>query len=120
MRKTLAIVALACIALVAMIGGGSSAGAKLKRTDCGYKTFGSTYVYSIRARGTGCDTARTVAKKFTKCRKANGGANGHCNHAVKGYNCEEDRYDKSDFQYSSKVVCKNGGKRVKFQYTQNT
>jgi hypothetical protein len=120
MRKTLAIVALAGFALVAMIGGGGSAAAKMKRADCGYKTYGSTYVYSIKAKKTGCDTARSVAKKFTKCRKNNGGANGHCNRAVKGYNCEEDRYDKSDFQYSSEVVCKNGDRKVKFQYTQNT
>ena len=119
MTKTLAIVALACVALVAMLGGAGSAAAK-KRTDCGYKTYGSTYVYSIKAKRTGCDTAKEVAKKFTKCRKNNGGANGHCNSPVKGFDCLEDRYDRSDFQYSSEVVCRKNLKKVKFNYTQNT
>jgi hypothetical protein len=119
-RITFGIAGAACISAIALATAGSAGADSQRATDCGYKQFGSTYVYSIRAKQTGCDNARTVAEKFTKCRKRNGGADGRCRHRVRKFRCSENRHDATSVQYSSDVVCKRGAKRVRFVYTQNT
>lgn len=121
MRKTVGVMAVLTCAVIALTAaGGAGADPSERRASCGYQQLGSTYNYSITARRTSCDKARAVAKAFTKCRKQNGGANGHCNSPVKRFDCGEDRYDANEFQYSSDVVCRRNLKKVKFSYTQNT
>ena len=120
MRIKFGIAGAACISAVALATAGSAGADSQRVTDCGYMQLGSTYVYSIKAKQVGCAKARTVAEKFTACRKRNGGADGRCGHRVRRFRCSEDRHDATSVQYSSDVVCKRGEKRVKFVYTQNT
>jgi len=108
------------VGAIALATAGSAGANSQRATDCGYMQLGSTYVYSIKAKETGCQKARTVAEKFTKCRKRNGGADGRCRHRVRKFRCSENRHDANSVQYSSNVVCKRGTKRVRFVYTQNT
>jgi len=82
---------------------------------------GASYVTSLSAKNTSCGTGKKVVKAFNKCRKKNGGANGHCKSKVKGFKCNEGkRNGVPGVQYSAKVKCKKGGKKVVFNYTQNT
>ncbi len=79
-------------------------------------TLGTTYVTSLSASGTSCKRAKGLVKAFNKCRP---GRAGRCTKKVKGYSCSEKRTS-SPTQYVSKTTCKNGGKTVKFTYSQNT
>ena len=111
----------ACSAL-ALAGGASADGdaGKQPRASCDQERFGSTYITSLKQRNTKCGTAKKVAKKFTACRKKNGGANGHCNKPVAHYNCNEGKRSGNKFQYSARVKCTRGSNKVVFKYTQNT
>jgi hypothetical protein len=81
---------------------------------------GASYVDPFKAKGISCSKAENVIKDFNKCRKSNGGADGRCNSSVDGFSCDEGKRTGSDFQYFADVVCKNGSKKIKFHYTQNT
>ena len=91
-----------------------------KKCSMSYKqqtgSLGATYVTSLSASGTSCKRAKGVVKAFNKCRP---GKAGRCHKKVKGYSCSEKRTS-SPTQYVSKTTCKNGGKTVKFSYSQNT
>ncbi len=80
-------------------------------------SLGTTYVTSLSASGTSCGRAKGLVKAFNSCRHKHG-AGGKCG-SVKGYKCSEQR-SKGVGQYVSKTTCKNGGKTVKFTYSQNT
>ena len=76
---------------------------------------------SVNVKNTGCGKGKKVVKAFNKCRHHNGGANGKCKSKVKGFKCDEGKRSGSPgVQYSAKVKCKNGGKKVVFGYTQST
>ena len=81
-------------------------------------TLGTTYVTSLSASGVSCSTAKSVVKAFNACRHKHGKA-GRCTTKVKGFKCSENRSNGVG-QYVSKTTCKNGGKTVKFTYSQNT
>ena len=81
-------------------------------------TLGATYVTSMSASGTSCGKAKGVARAFNGCRHKKG-KGGRCTKRVKGYSCAEKR-SSAPGTYVSDATCKNGGKRVKFTYTQNT
>jgi hypothetical protein len=81
-----------------------------------YMGYGTTYVRWIRASNVGCKRARRVVRAFHACRP---GKKGRCGR-VSGFNCSENRFNKSRYQYDSNVTCRDGGKRVKHGYTQNT
>ncbi len=81
---------------------------------------GASYVDPFKVKGVSCAKGEKVIKGFNKCRKANGGADGRCHSTVHGFACDEGKRTGSDFQYFADVVCKNGSKKVKFHYTQNT
>jgi len=109
----------ACTSL-ALAGGAAASGeaAKQPRASCDQERFGSTYITSLKQRNTKCGNAKKVAKKYTNCRKNNGGANGHCNQKVAKYNCNEGKRKGNKFQYSARVKCTRGSKKVVFKYTQ--
>jgi hypothetical protein len=90
--------------------------------DCGNsRSLGATYVNNIDAKGVSCGKARDVIRAFNSCRRNNGGADGRCNKRVSGgFRCNEGSRNRGAFQYFAKVSCKKGGKRVRFDYSQNT
>lgn len=81
-------------------------------------TLGATYVNNLTASGVSCSTAKAVVKAFNACRHKHGKA-GRCTSKVMGFKCTENRF-KGVGQYVSKTTCKNGGKTVRFTYSQNT
>ena len=78
------------------------------------RSYGTTYVLSISARGTSCRSARSLIRSFHACRP---GKSGKCSR-VSGYRCSESRFNKSSQSYDSRVTCTKGGKTVKHTYTQ--
>lgn len=82
---------------------------------------GASYVTSLKVEGTTCAQGKGVTLAFNECRTAGGKAQGLCNHKVGHYTCTEKRYDAvPGVQYSSKVSCSWGARRVWSTYTQNT
>jgi hypothetical protein len=79
----------------------------------------ASYVTSLAVSHTTCHTGKRVVRAFQKCRKASGGRKGHCRHRVLHYRCKE-RRGYGQGQYSSKVVCTRGHRRVRHTYTQFT
>lgn len=87
--------------------------------SCGNPAFpGSGYFTSLAVTGTTCATGKAVAVAWTKCRRENG-PKGRCTHKVKGYACTEKRVSIAT-EFDGVVSCRDGGKRVKFSYQQNT
>jgi len=80
------------------------------------RSYGTTYVLSIKASGTSCRGARSLIRSFHDCRP---GKSGKCSR-VSGYSCSESRFNKSSQSYDSRVTCTKGGKTVKHTYTQFT
>ena len=80
------------------------------------RSYGTTYVLSIKVSGTSCRSGRKVIRAFHACRP---GRSGRCSRAL-GYSCSESRFNKSATSYDSRVTCRKGGKRVKHTYTQFT
>jgi hypothetical protein len=125
-RALLFAAALALTALIAGTGATAGAAGGVAKKSCHLtphqqRHMGASYVTSLSVQGTSCAKGRKVTKAFHKCRHQNGGADGHCHSSVMGFSCSEDRYDVlQGVQYSSHVTCKDGGKRVKSTYTQNT
>jgi hypothetical protein len=85
------------------------------------RTLGATYVTKLTTRGTSCATGRTVVKAFHACRKKHG-VTGRCTSKVKGYSCTEKRPAalKIPTQFTGRVTCKSGSKRVIQEYQQDT
>ena len=79
------------------------------------RSYGTTYVLSIRARRVGCDKARERVRAFHACRD---GKRGRCPN-LGAWNCTEDRRSGAG-SYTSDVRCKRGRKVVKHTYTQWT
>jgi hypothetical protein len=93
-------------------------GAQAKGCDEGnQRSYGTTYVLSIRVSGTSCRAGKRVIRAFHACRP---GKSGKCRHRVLGYKCSESRFNKGRTSYDSRVTCRKGGKRVKHTYTQFT
>jgi hypothetical protein len=82
---------------------------------------GASYVTSLRVEGTTCAKGKGVTLAFNNCRTAGGKPQGVCTRKVGHYSCTEKRYDAvPGVQYSSKVTCIWGAKKVLSTYTQNT
>jgi uncharacterized membrane protein len=79
------------------------------------RSYGTSYVTSIKATGTSCRNARKLIRAFHACRP---GKSGKCP-SVKGYSCSE-RRTRGATQYDSNVTCRKGSKTVKHTYTQYT
>jgi hypothetical protein len=85
------------------------------------RTFGPTYVTSISVSRVTCRTGKSVVRAFQRCRKAHGGIRGRCPRttSVLGYHCSE-RRGGIKTQFSGKVTCVSGLRRVVHTYTQFT
>ena len=83
--------------------------------------FGPTYVTSISVAHVSCTTGKSVVRAFHRCRKAHGGVKGRCptSTSVLGFHCREKRLAIKT-QFSSKVTCASGTRRVVHTYTQFT
>jgi hypothetical protein len=82
---------------------------------------GDGYFTSLRVTRTSCGNGRKVARAHYRCRRANG-IRGRCGHKVRRFRCKENRPASARIptQYSSRVTCKRGSRRVVFVYQQNT
>ena len=127
MNRFRLLASLAALALIAaLVASAGAAGTPVAKRGChlsphDQRHLGTSYVTSLSVRHTSCSRGKKVVKSFNKCRHRNGGANGRCHEAVRGYSCDENRFDElPGVQYSAKVGCKNGRRRVHFTYTQNT
>lgn len=116
MSRSLIAPALAVLALAALPAAAQARTCSMTASEQG--KFGPTYVLKITATGTGCPAAKKLVRAFHVCRKANG-ISGRCTKRVLGYRCTEQRTT-TKTQFSSKVSCKNGNKRVVHYYSQNT
>jgi hypothetical protein len=117
----------AILTLGAMAGSpAAGAGTVGKSTSCNLtadqaESLGASYVLPLKVKNTSCGKGQKVAKAFNECRKDHGGRNGHCKSQVLGYKCDEGKrtYNGTRTQYYAHVVCKNGSKKVIFDYTQD-
>jgi hypothetical protein len=111
------------LATSALAGG---PGASASATSCQLSTkeqrgLGASYVTSLKVEGTTCAKGKGVTLAFNNCRTAGGKPQGTCSRQVGHYTCTEKRYDAvPGVQYSSKVTCTWGAKKVLSTYTQNT
>jgi hypothetical protein len=82
---------------------------------------GNGYFTSLHVTHTSCGTGRKVARAHYHCRRAHG-VSGRCHHAVLRFHCKEHRPASARIptQYSSRVTCTRGSRRVVFVYQQNT
>lgn len=112
------------IAPSAFAGDGPQATASATSCDLTPKEergLGASYVTSLKVSGTTCAKGKGVTLAFNKCRTAGGKPQGKCTRKVGSYTCVEKRYDAvPGVQYSSKVTCSWGKKKVFSTYTQNT
>jgi hypothetical protein len=85
------------------------------------RNLGASYVTSLKVKGTTCAKGKGITVAFNNCRTSGGKPQGVCKRKVGNYTCDERRYDAvPGVQYSSKVTCSWGQKRVFITYTQNT
>jgi hypothetical protein len=118
---TIAAAALIATAALAVPGAGAkSVASASKGCSVDARAYGhNMYTTSLSVKHTSCRTGRKVVKGYTKCRYKNGGLNGHCSNKVKRYVCGEGkRTIAPHIQYSVKVSCHRGSRKVKFSYTQ--
>jgi hypothetical protein len=101
-------------------------GASASATSCQLSAkeqrgLGASYVTSLKVEGTTCAKGKGVTLAFNNCRTSGGKPQGSCSRKVGHYSCTEKRYDAvPGVQYSSKVTCTWGAKKVLSTYTQNT
>ncbi len=128
MRKLIGI-SIATALLAGLVASGSLAAAPTataSATSCTLSTkdqrhLGASYVTSLKVEGTTCAKGKGVTLAFNNCRTAGGKPQGTCNRKVGHYTCTEKRYDAvPGVQYSSKVTCTWGAKKILSTYTQNT
>jgi heat shock protein HslJ len=129
MRKLIGIsIATALLAVLIATAAAAADGptATASATSCQLSThdqrhLGASYVTSLKVEGTTCAKGKGVTLAFNNCRTAGGKPQGVCNRKVGSYTCTEKRYDAvPGVQYSSKVTCTWGAKKVLSTYTQNT
>jgi hypothetical protein len=120
----LALVVATVVAVPASAGSDGS-DAVAKRGKCKLslseaRSLGASYVTKLKVKNTSCGKGKKVAKAFHECRKDNGGADGRCKSRVLGFKCKEGKREGvPDVQYSAKVKCKKGSKKVVQNYTMN-
>lgn len=128
--RTLLAISLATALLAASVASGAAADGPLasasSATACKLSThdqrhLGASYVTSLKVENTTCAKGKGVTLAFNQCRTAGGKPQGLCGRKVGHYTCTEKRYDSvPGVQYSSKVTCVWGAKKVFSTYTQNT
>jgi hypothetical protein len=124
--RTLIGISLAAALLAAAIVPATAPAAAHRATPCTLTThdqrhLGASYVTSLSVVKTSCAAGKNVTLAFNRCRTSGGKPQGECHRKVGHYTCTEKRYDAvPGVQYSSKVTCAWGQKRVLSTYTQNT
>jgi hypothetical protein len=110
----------AAIALLVAAPGGSAA-TTCKLSARKSQQLGATYVTNLKVRGVSCAGGQRVVKAFNGCRRAKG-VKGRCARKVLGYGCGDRRpaSEQIPTQLNGHVSCKRGGRRVTFDYQQNT
>jgi hypothetical protein len=111
----LAVLAASLAVLAPAAGAGPVATASKSCSVGDSRSYGTTYVISIKASNTSCRNARRLIRAYHDCRP---GKSGKCP-SVKGYSCSE-RRTRGATQYDSTVTCRKGSKTVKHTYTQYT
>ena len=80
----------------------------------------ASYVTSLRVFNTSCRKGKSVIRAYHRCRANHGGRNGRCPNRVQRFRCREGaRQSVPGVQYSAKVTCRRGGRRIVSTYTQN-
>ena len=116
MRLTVVPLVLAVAALAATA---SPAAASYHSCSLGsWANKGSWYVTSMAVQHVTCGKGKRVVLAFQRCRHAHG-KKGHCRHRVLHFRCRETR-GYGHGQFTGKVVCRRGHKRVRHTYTQFT
>ena len=82
------------------------------------RTFGTTYVYTLKVRNVSCATGGKVVREYHACRRRNGGRDGRCR-GVLGYRCTERRRQAIRTQFDATVNCVRGSRVVYHAYQQN-
>ena len=82
------------------------------------RTFGTTYVYTLKVRNVSCSTGGKVVRAYHACRKRNGGKRGRCSGVLR-YRCKETRMQAIKTQFDAKVNCTRGSRVVYHAYQQN-
>ena len=120
---TLAVAAIGAIAAPAGASGATtkvSSKSKCELTLSEARNLGASYVTTLKTKNTSCGDGKKVIAAFHGCRRDNGGADGRCKKKVKGYKCNEgSREGVPGVQYSAKVTCKSGSKKIVSEYTMN-
>lgn len=88
----------------------------IKQSESG--KFGTSYVTSLKVQRVSCAYGKRLVRAFHSCRKARGGIRGRCP-GVLGYRCKE-RRGGIRTQFSGRVSCTKGTRRVVHTYTQFT
>lgn len=113
--------ALAATAVLTLAAAPSAAAAR----DCDVQRdsgkYGPSYVTSLKVTNTSCANGKKVVRAFHRCRKAHGGIKGRCPRktSILGYRCRETR-QAIGTQFTGKVTCTAGTRRVVHTYTQFT
>jgi len=115
LRSTL-ICAVLVLALLVVPTAASAASCSVRGQE---RKFGPTYVRKITVTSVSCVSAKRLVRAHYKCRIANGGKDGRCRR-VSGYACSERRTNVISTSYDSRVTCRNGSRRVVYDYTQFT
>ncbi len=115
MSRSVLIAAAATLLLVAALV--SEAPARTASRRCGSSNTRHGYVNNIRASGTGCGTARSVARAYNSCKAAHR-AHSSCRR-VSRYSCREGRRTTGVTQFYANVTCTQRGRRVTFQNSVN-
>ncbi|MDX6656371.1 MAG: hypothetical protein QOH62_1164 [Solirubrobacteraceae bacterium] len=114
---------LACAAVVALLALGSSAGAQptahAARSCSPPKYPGLGYFTSLEVSHVTCATGRKVTVAHYRCRTRHG-RSGRCTSKVLGYSCTEGHRNSIPTEYTARVTCKSGTRKVVYTYQQNT
>jgi hypothetical protein len=114
-RRTLTTAAALALAVALLVLSTPAAGAATCKPGA-YPGAGGTYK-SLSVTKTTCSAGQKVANAFQACRLKNG-KSGRCVKKVLGYACREQR-TATPVQFTAKVTCANGKKKVTHTYVQN-
>ena len=117
-------ISLPCLAtalalLVAAPGAPAATSCKLSLKKS--RQLGATYVTNLKVTRVSCAGGQRVAEAFHGCRRKKG-VKGRCTRKVLRYSCSDRRpaSEQIPTQLNGHVTCKRGGRRVTFDYQQNT
>jgi hypothetical protein len=119
LRSSACIIALTAALALIPTGSASAGACSIHGQE---RSFGPTYVTSLRVTGTSCRTGKSVVRAFHACRRAHGGIkSGRCPYRVSvlGYHCRE-RRGSIPTETTGKVTCRRGAATVVHTYTQFT